>query len=154
MTSDSDDLSKVTKHTREAKEFNIAILPPDINESGKPFVPTDNGIRFAMGAIKGVGEGVVDAILAERSKKGHFLSLYDFICRIETKKVGKKVIECLIESGCFDFTGWDRQALLESVDPMFAQATKDQTQAAQGVRQPIFSIRRRKGNSLCRTAFH
>lgn len=133
MTSDRDDLSKVTKHIREAKSFDIPILPPDVNESSAEFVATGKGIRFAMNGIRGIGEGVVEVILAERKRGGLFESLYDFISRVDTKKVGKKVVESLIDAGCFDFTGWDRQALLLSVDPMFSQAIKDQKEKAKGV---------------------
>lgn len=139
MTTDRDDLTKVTKHIREAQTFGIPILPPDINESGKEFVPTKRGIRFAMCGIKGVGEGVVESILAERQEKGAFQSLFDFIRRIDTRKVGKKVIEHLIESGCFDFTAWSRQALMQSVDPMFDEASKEQKEASKGIMN-LFSL--------------
>ncbi|KAG6558998.1 DNA polymerase III subunit alpha [Candidatus Rhabdochlamydia oedothoracis] len=132
MTSDCDDLSKVTKHIRESQKMDIAILPPDINESGKQFLATKKGIRFAMGAIKGVGEGVVDVILKERLK-GNYKSLFDFIQRIDTSKVGKKVMESLVEAGCFDFTKFSRAALLASVDPMFNAASKGQKEAAKGI---------------------
>ena len=133
MTTDRDDLSKVTKHIREAQTFSIPILPPDMNESAMSFVATDHGIRFAMGGIKGVGEGVVESILEERLKKGPYKSLYDFVQRIDTRKVGKKVIENLIDAGCFDFTGWNRQAMLLSVDPMFDEVAKEQKETAKGV---------------------
>jgi DNA polymerase-3 subunit alpha len=86
-----------------------------------------------MGAIKGVGEGVVQAIVEEREKKGMFSSLFDFIRRIDTKRVGKKAIELLIQAGCFDFTKWSRGALLASVDAMHAMASKEQKDAARGV---------------------
>jgi len=133
MTSDSDDITKVAKMIREAKTMNIDIFPPDVNESGKEFVATSKGIRFAMSGIKGVGEGVVDSILLERGSNGAFTSLYDFIRRIDTKKVGKKVIENLIEAGAFDFTSWSRPALLESVDGMFLVATREQKEASKGI---------------------
>jgi DNA polymerase-3 subunit alpha len=133
MTSDRDDLSKVTKHIHEAQLFGIAILPPDANESGKEFVATLRGIRFAMGGIKGVGEGVVEAILQERDRKGLYKSLYDFVQRIDTRKVGKKVIENLIEAGCFDFTQWSRQEMVISVDLMYDEVSKEQKEAAKGV---------------------
>ncbi len=139
MTSDRDDLTKITKHIREAQTFNIAILPPDVNESAQEFVATTRGIRFAMGGIKGVGEGVVAAILEERLKKGMFKSLYDFIQRIDTRKIGKKVIENLIEAGCFDFTTWNRRALVESVEPMYDEAAKEQKETAKGVLN-LFSL--------------
>lgn len=133
MTSDRDDLSKVTKVIRECQAMEIAMLAPDINESGKEFTATDRGIRFALGGIKGVGEGVVDAIVAEREKKGPFFSLYEFIRRIDARKIGKKAIESLIETGCFDQTGWSRFQLLTSVGPMCSAAAKEQKEAEQGV---------------------
>jgi DNA polymerase-3 subunit alpha len=133
MTSDSDDITKVAKIIREAKSMDIAILPPDVNESGKEFVATPKGIRFAMAGIKGVGEGVVECIIEERMSKGPFTSLFDFIRRIDTKKVGKKVIENLIEAGAFDFTTWSRPALQESVDGMFLVAAREQKEASKGI---------------------
>ncbi len=132
MTSDRDDLSKVTKIIRECQAMHIAILPPDVNESGKAFVAAPKGIRFAMTAVKGVGEGVVEAIVEERTNNGLFASLYDFTSRIDTQKVGKKVIECLVDAGAFDFTEWSRGALLASVEPMFQDAQKQQKEAARG----------------------
>jgi DNA polymerase-3 subunit alpha len=133
MTSDSDDIAKVAKHIREAQSLNVKVLSPDINQSGKEFTVTNEGIRFALAGIKGIGEGVVDAIVLERKTKGAFASLYDFIRRIDTKKVGKKAIEQLIEAGCFDFTSWSRAALLESVDAMFQAASREQKEKAQGI---------------------
>lgn len=132
MTTDRDDLSKVTKIIRECQAMHIAILPPDVNESGKAFAATPKGIRFAMTAVKGVGEGVVEVIVNERNKNGLFTSLYDFIQRIDTQKIGKKVIECLIEAGGFDFTGWSRAALIASVEPIFSAVQKEQKEKARG----------------------
>jgi len=139
MTTDRDDLSKVTKYIHEAKNLKVAILPPDVNESAVTFVATSHGIRFAMGGIKGVGEGVVAAILEQREKSGPYKSLYDFVTRIDTRKVGKKVIQHLIEAGCFDFTGWTREAMLISIDPMYEEASHDQKEAAKGI-MTFFSL--------------
>lgn len=132
MTSDRDDVTKVAKMIRESQSNDITVLPPGINESGKAFNATPEGIRFAMLGIKGVGEGVVDAILLERKEKGVFTSLYNFIRRMDIKKVGKKSIENLIEAGCFDFTNWPRAALMESVDAMFSSVAKEQKDASLG----------------------
>jgi len=132
LTTDRDDLTKVTKIIRECQAMGIAILPPDVNESGTEFTSAKKGIRFAMTAVKGVGQGVVEAILEERKKKGLFPSLYDFIQRIDTRKVGKKAIECLIEAGAFDSTGWGRAQLLASVEPMYQVAQKDQKDKERG----------------------
>lgn len=133
MTCDRDDISKVAKFIRESQAMNIPILSPDINEADKEFVATEKGIRFAMSGIKGVGEGVVEAILAERKKGGPFTNFYNFFKRIELKKVGKKTIECLVDAGCFDFTGWSRDALKLSVEEMYDVASKDQKEASSGV---------------------
>lgn len=133
MTCDRDDVSKVAKFIRESRSLNIEILPPDVNESGKEFVATDKGIRFAMSGIKGVGEGVVEAILEEREANGPFVDFYDFFKRIDLKRVGKKTIECLVDAGAFDFTGWQRDALRMSIEEMYDVASTDQKEAASGV---------------------
>lgn len=132
MTCDIDDLTKVSKHIRESQAMDIAILPPDVNESKSEFVATDSGIRFALSAIKGVGKGVVDSIVEEREKSGIFTDLYHFVKRIDTKKVGKKVIEVLISAGAFDFTKWSRQQLLLALEPMYDSAMREQKEKSKG----------------------
>ena len=139
MTCDSDDLTKVAKFIRECQSMGIPMLPPDVNEAGVSFSATSKGIRFAMSGIKGVGTGVVEAIIEERRRGGPFKSLYQFCKRIDTKKVGKKVIEDLVDAGCFDFTGWSRDALRQSIDPMFETAMQEQKEAAAGVLS-LFSL--------------
>lgn len=139
MTCDSDDLSKVAKFIRECQSMGIAILSPDINEAGQTFAATPKGIRFAMSGIKGVGSGAVEAIVEERKRNGPFKNLYNFTKRIDTKRVGKKVIEDLVEAGCFDFTGWSRDALRQSVDPMFEAASQEQKEASAGIMN-LFSL--------------
>lgn len=133
MTCDRDDLTKVAKFIRECQSMGIPMLPPDINEAGAAFQATQQGIRFAMTGIKGVGAGVVEAIIEERQKRGPYKSYYDFFKRIDTKKVGKKVIESLVEAGCFDFTGWSRDALLLTIDPIYESVSKEQKEQAIGI---------------------
>lgn len=132
MTCDSSDLSKVAKYIRECHAMEIPMLAPDINEAGTTFMATSKGIRFAISGIKGIGTGVVEAIIHERSLKGPFKDFYQFFKRIDTKRVGKKAIESLVEAGCFDFTGWSRDALRESIDAMFETASKEQSDHAKG----------------------
>lgn len=133
MTCDSDDISKVAKFTQECRNLHIAILPPDVNEAGKAFWPTAAGIRFAMSAIKGVGEGIVDAILEEREQRGAFKSLYQFFERANLKKMGKKTIEVLAKAGCFDFCKWTRDEIVLSVEPMYDAALSAQKEKDQGI---------------------
>lgn len=139
MTCDRDDLTKVAKFIGESQTMDIPILPPDVNEAGLTFAAVPQGIRFAMSGIKGVGEGVVEAIIAERRKSGPFKSLFDFFKRIDNTKVGKKIVENLVEAGCFDFTGWSRDALKISIDPIYEATIKDKQEAAAGV-MSLFSL--------------
>lgn len=132
MTCDIDDLTKVAKHIRECQSMGIPILSPDVNESKEEFVATPVGIRFAMCAIKGIGASVVESIVAERKQRGSYKSLYDFVKRIDTKKVGKKVIETLITAGCFDFTGWTRQELLVALVPIYESVMQQQKEHTKG----------------------
>ncbi len=132
MTIDRDDLSKVAKFIREARALGIAILPPDVNESGEEFTATKEGIRFALTAIKGVGSGVAGAIVKER-QKGPYKSLYDFIRRVDKSRVGKKTIELFIDGGAFDFTKWPRDSLRESVDSLYEEASRDQKDRERGI---------------------
>lgn len=133
MTCDMHDLTKVSKFIAECQVMHIPVLAPDINEAKGSFAATSQGIRFAMTGIKGVGTGVVEAIVQEREKKGPFSSFYQFLKRIDTKKVGKKTIENLIDAGSFDSTGWSRDALRTSLEPMYDVAVKEQKEAALGV---------------------
>lgn len=67
------------------------------------------------------------------SDRGPYKNFYDFFKRIDTKKVGKKVIESLVEAGCFDFTGWPRDALLLTIDPIYETVSKEQKEQALGI---------------------
>ncbi len=133
MTCDRDDITRIAKIIRECRAMGIAILPPDINESGREFLATPCAIRFALTGIKGVGEGVVECIIGERARRGPFGSLYDFFKRIDTRKVGKKAVEQLIEAGCFDFTNSNRYQLVQMVEPLYERASKEQKEASKGI---------------------
>ncbi len=133
MTCDRDDTEKVAKFFHESRELNIQVLPPDINESESFFAATDSGIRFALSGIKGVGEAVVEAITEERKKGGRFTSLYDTIRRVDTKKIGKKQIELLIEAGCFDSFGHHRDDHKISVDALYDTVQREQKDQEKGV---------------------
>lgn len=139
MTCVRDDLTKVTKFIGECQRMGMAVLPPDVNEAQATFFAAPQGIRFAMSGIKGVGEGVVEAIIGERNKNGPYLSLYQFIHRVDHTKVGKKVIENLVDAGCFDFTGWERDALRQCIDPIYETVSKEKQEAAAGI-MSLFSL--------------
>ena len=89
----------------------IAVLPPDVNQSGNEFTPVPEGIRFGLAGIRGVGEGVSDAIVAEREENGPYRDIFDFVDRVDTSKANRKVIESLIKAGAFDSSGYTRKQL-------------------------------------------
>ncbi len=132
MTGDKDDVEKVAKTMHEAGDMGIACLPPDINESNENFTATSKGIRFALNAVKGVGASAVEAIIEERRKKP-FSSLHDVIYRTDSKRLGKKMIELLIEAGALDQFGWTRDELLASLDVMFEDIQRTKKEHSQGI---------------------
>ncbi|EPP34695.1 DNA polymerase III, alpha subunit [Chlamydia ibidis] len=139
LTSDSDDIEKVGKLIQEAHSMDIRILPPDINESGTNFVATSNGIRFAMGAIKGIGKGLVENIIEEREKNGSYRSIQDFIQRSDLKKVSKKHIESLIDAGCFDIFEPNRDIAQAMLEAYYDPISKEKKEAATGT-MTFFSL--------------
>jgi DNA polymerase-3 subunit alpha len=110
LSNNMNDLKQVATFMEECKHLNIPVLGPDINESYYKFSVNKKGaIRFGMGAIKGVGEGAVDAIVEERKKNGNFSSVFDLSKRVETRAVNKKVYDGLVLAGAFDsFRGTHR----------------------------------------------
>ncbi|WAM32915.1 DNA polymerase III subunit alpha [Caldicellulosiruptor morganii] len=116
ITSVMNSNEKVGMYIEECRRFGISVLPPDINRSSYDFTIEGNSIRFGLRAIKSLGENVISHILKEREQNGEFKDLYDFIMRVDTNTVNKRIIENLIKSGAFDFTKINRNSLLASVE--------------------------------------
>ncbi len=103
MTRNIDDIKEVTKMMTECKSLGIDVLGPDINESSYHFmVNKDGNIRFGLGAIKGMGETAVSAIIEERDKNGPYRSIFDVVERVNLSACGSKNIETLAYAGAFD----------------------------------------------------
>jgi DNA polymerase-3 subunit alpha len=115
---------KLTAFIGEAKEMDIEVMPPCVNESIARFnaVPDGGGIRFGMAAVKGVGEGVVAEIVRERDENGLYTGLMDFCSRVPD--ANKKVLESLIRCGAFDFTGIHRARLFNGIDTAIGRAAE------------------------------
>lgn len=101
LSNEMGDTNKIVKFINECKSWGIEIKGPDINESQRFFTVSGKSIRFGLEAVKGVGGSALDSILNER-QKGEFKSMNDFLMRVDTRKVNKKVIESLIKAGAFD----------------------------------------------------
>lgn len=101
LSNEMGDSNKIVKFINECKSWGIEILGPDINESQRFFTVSGDSIRFGLEAVKGVGGAALESILKER-QKGRFKSMAEFLKRVDTKKVNKKVVESLIKAGAFD----------------------------------------------------
>ncbi|MBC5852478.1 DNA polymerase III subunit alpha [Vibrio metschnikovii] len=125
MTADMDNTEKVVGLVDECQRMGLTVLPPDINSGLYRFNVDENGaIVYGIGAIKGVGEGPIEAILDSRSKNGYFKDLFDFCARIDLKKVNKRVIEKLILAGALDRLGPHRAAMMASLDDAVKAASQ------------------------------
>ncbi|MCC6503128.1 MAG: DNA polymerase III subunit alpha [Deltaproteobacteria bacterium] len=122
LGSDMGNTDQVVKYINECKDTGIAVDPPDVNESSMEFKVSGNRIRFALAAVKNVGGSAIQEMLAEREKDGKFTSLLEFLSRIDSRKVNKKVIESLIKCGAFDFTKEKRAQLMAELDPTMEAA--------------------------------
>ncbi|MEZ9999840.1 DNA polymerase III subunit alpha [Vibrio lentus] len=116
MTADMDNTEKVIGLVDECFRMKLKLLPPDINSGLYRFNVDEGGaIVYGIGAIKGVGEGPIEAIIEARNKGGYFKDLFDFCARLDLKKVNKRVIEKLILSGALDRLGPHRAAMMASL---------------------------------------
>jgi len=96
-------IEKITFFMDECKRMGLSLLVPDVNESSRSFAVNKKGqIRFGLGAIKGVGDAAVDAIVEERQKNGEYKDIFDFVSRINVRQVNKKSLESLALAGAFD----------------------------------------------------
>ena len=132
MTSDEDDTDRLAIEITECNHMGLQVLSPDINESFVEFsvVPSKKQLRFGMAAIKGVGVGAVEAILAAR-EDGPFVNVEDFAKRVPSNKINRRVWESLIKSGAFDGMN-DRSDLLYNLDNITSLASKLQKEILSG----------------------
>lgn len=143
LTAESGDKDKVSAAINECRRMKIKVLPPNVNESESGFSIVEDkeslnrkAIRFGLDAIKNVGQAAISAILEERSKNGKFTNIYDFLSRIDNRKVNKKVLESLIKAGALSDFG-TRSYLLKNLDDIRSKISKRNTEKE---RQPtLFS---------------
>lgn len=116
MTTDMGNTDKIMGYFTECRDLGIKVLGPDVNASQKNFAVVDGAIRFGLAAIKNVGEGAVESIVAIRHESGPFTSFFDFCRRVDLHKVNKRMLEGLIKAGAFDSTGAKRAQLMAVLD--------------------------------------
>ena len=120
---------KISSAISECRRLGIPVLPPDISKSSSMFsieaAADQKGIRFGLGAIKNVGLGAVEPIIASREEGGEFKSIEDFCRRSDLRAINKRALESLIKVGALDSLG-SRGSLLASIDRILSLAQREQ----------------------------
>ncbi|GEJ59106.1 DNA polymerase III subunit alpha [Anaeromyxobacter diazotrophicus] len=140
ISSEASNTDKVVVHISEARQSGIEVLQPDVNESQAAFsaLPAAPGakhkgqIRFGLGAVKGVGESAVEAILKARAEGGPFKGLFDLASRVDIRRINKKVVEALVKCGALDFEGVPRWQLFHGIEAAFAAGSSAQADRLSG----------------------
>ena len=123
MTSVFDSAAKIAEYIAECREMGIAVLPPAVNESGDSFTPVEGGIRFGMSAIKNIGRGFIQKLVAERTQRGNFKSLEAFCRRMNGTDLNKRAMENLIKCGAMDGLGLNRAQMLSIYEQVMDAVT-------------------------------
>ncbi len=134
LSSDMDKTDKVVTLIDEARRMQLKVEPPDVNHSHYMFtVSGERSIRYGLGAIKGVGQAVIDMLVAQRQESGAYRDLADVCRRSDVNRMNRRVLEALIRSGAVDALGANRATLMHSLPA--AMQLADQTIRARVVGQ-------------------
>ena len=115
-----DDTDKLKIFHDDARAMGVVFEPPDVNRGGYRFEPiADKLVRYGLGAIKGTGQGAIEAIVQARGEGGSFKSLFDFCARVDRGRINKRAVEALIKAGAFDALEPNRASLVTSIPLAF-----------------------------------
>ncbi len=135
MNSETGDIERIAFLVDEARQMNIQVLPPDINESAERFTVVPNAekptLRFGLTAVKNIGVNIVSAIITERKTGGVFGDIENLITRIQHKDLSRKSLETLAKCGALDQFG-ERNTLLANIDTLLIHAREKQKHSTMG----------------------
>lgn len=139
LSSDMDKTDKVVTFIEECRHMKLNMLPPDVNRGDWRFTVDQGDVIYGLGAIKGLGEGPVESIIAARQEGGPFKDIFDFCSRVDPRKVNKRALEALIRSGALDSIGpgidldYDRAVLFASITEAVRTAEQNTANSAAGI---------------------
>jgi DNA polymerase-3 subunit alpha len=140
LSSDMEHTDKVVHLIDACREMGLAVEPPDVNRSRFAFaVSGREAIRYGLGAIKGVGEGAVAALLAERGERGEFRTLEELCRRTDLQKLNRRMLEALIRAGALDGLGPNRATLMARL-PEALRAADQQARASAAGQSDLFGM--------------
>ena len=134
LTAISGDQDKVQMYIASCISMGIRVLPPDVNKSEVDFTPLENQILFGLSAVRNVGLGAIEALIASRHQEGDFKSLADLCDRVDLRSVNKRALEALILSGAFESIEANRQQLMKDLELVveWAQSRAKDREVGQG----------------------
>ena len=134
MSLDISNTDRLAVFNQDARRFNIAIRPPDVNRSGADFEVAEGEVLYALGAVRNVGLAAMQHVVDVRAESGPFRDLFDFLERIDPRQVGKRALENLARAGAFDTIHPNRAQILEAADDLiaYAQSVASERIALQG----------------------
>ena len=133
MSADLDNTDRLVVLKDDCRQLRLTLLAPDVNRSEYSFsVPEPGTILYGLGAIKGVGRGAVESLLAERTANGDFQSLSDFCRRVDHEKINRRALEAMVKSGAMDGFGESRRGLMAQVSEALRSADQEAKAAAAG----------------------
>ena len=140
LSADMDHTDKVVTLKDECDRMGLKVLAPDVNASGHVFEVADpSTVRYGLGAIKGVGQSVVEALVEERTARGPFGSLDELCRRIDLNKLNRRVLEAMIRSGSLDSLGVNRATLMARL-PAAVQLGEQATRAVEAGQVDLFGL--------------
>ncbi|MEU4377752.1 DNA polymerase III subunit alpha [Pseudonocardia alni] len=144
LTSVAADKDKSAIYLAECRRMGIRVLPPDVNESGPRFAAVGDDIRFGLGAVRNVGGGVVESLIATRQQDGKYTSFTDFVERTDAVACTKRAVDSLAKAGAFDSLGHTRagvvavhEAAIDAITPLKRKAATGQFDLFSGPSQHI-----------------
>ena len=137
LSSELQNTDKIVTLVEECRTMKLPLVNPDVNSGDYLFTVNDaNEIVYGLGAIKGLGEGPVEALIEARDAGGPFLNLFDFCQRVNLRKVNKRALEALVKSGSFDSLGERREVLFAAI----VEAVKTAEQETQNQNAGMFDM--------------
>ncbi|MBE6797249.1 MAG: DNA polymerase III subunit alpha [Ruminococcaceae bacterium] len=126
------DTGKIAQYNPECKRLGLTLLPPDVNKSVGEFVGGGNKIRFGLSALKNMGDGLINKIIAEREANGPFTSMYDLCLRCAGRDFNRRALETLIKSGAMDSLENTRKQMIYSIDSVLSAVDSEKKFADAG----------------------
>ncbi|MGD9889535.1 MAG: DNA polymerase III subunit alpha [Halothiobacillaceae bacterium] len=133
LSADMDNTDKVVVLIEECRSMGLKVEPPRVNDSAYRFTIRDDAtVIYGLGAIKGVGEGAIESILAARQQGGAFIDLHDFLRRVDRGRLNRRVLEAMIRAGALDGLASNRASLMASMPDALRLAEHQAEQDAAG----------------------